>query len=138
MRTSPQISGACACADPHPADSLRAPPVPLMESTYGPISSTKNRNPQAGEKPALLTLDDIRSVVRDEVRAALGASSAHPMSAAEACEYLSISRRTLQDWMSAHRIPVRRMHGNRGRLFFFRNELDEALRRFGRKAVWQP
>ena len=84
----------------------------------------------------MITLDAIRAVVREEVQAAMRPAS-RPLTADEACKYLGVCRRTLQDWMSSKRIPTRRMHGNRGRLYFFRNELDEALRRYGRKAAWQ-
>lgn len=81
-----------------------------------------------------LSLDEIRKVVREEVRAAM-VPTARPMTASETCKYLGVSRTTLQAWMGSRRIPTRRMNGT-GRLYFFRNELDEALRRFGRKAVW--
>jgi excisionase family DNA binding protein len=85
----------------------------------------------------MITLDAIRAVVREEVLAALGAPGAKPLTTAEACSYLGITRPTLYAWMKDRRIPTRRIHGNKGRLFFFRNELDEALRRYGRKASWQ-
>lgn len=86
----------------------------------------------------MITLDAIRAVVREEVLAALGAPGARPMTTAQACQYLSISRPTLYAWMHQRRLPSRRAHQNgKGRLYFFRNELDEALRRNGRPASWQ-
>ena len=78
-----------------------------------------------------ITLEQIRAVVRDELAAAMGTRT-KPLTAAEACEYLSVSRSTLQEWTAAGRLRPRRMHGNRGRLYFVRSELDAALLTYGR------
>lgn len=86
----------------------------------------------------MITLEAIRSVVREEISAVIGQAGPGKsvLSAAEACRLLGVSRSTLQTWMQDGRLPVRRVHG-KGRIFFFRQEIEEALKRFGRKAVWQ-
>lgn len=85
----------------------------------------------------MITAEDIatiRKVVIEAMEAAMTGAGSGPIGTAEACRYLGVSRGTLYAWMRAKTIPTR--HATEGgRLYFFRNELDEALKRNGREAV---
>lgn len=69
----------------------------------------------------------IRTIVREELQTAL-AGTCRPMTAAEACEYLGVSRRTLNRMMKTGAIRGRQIPGRAGRLYFFRNELNQSLK----------
>lgn len=79
-----------------------------------------------------ITADELREIIREELaRATPAAAPVKPsgyLSVPQAAEYASVSRDTIRDWISAGRLPHRRV-GRHYRVT--RDDLDRALANHG-------